>query len=108
MAKKIERTWKQKDGKSIPISQMEDSHLANALKMMARTWAEAHLSKVTSSILFKDLSNEAKRRGFQITFLAKPITHNGRLEYVDVFIPTPRSRLAAGFFPTDWDSRPQE
>jgi hypothetical protein len=108
MAAKRQDEWKQKDGKVIKISTMHDEHLANSLKMIARQWAEGnYVSKVTGNIWFKALALEAQKRGFRITHLKEPVKINGRMEYVDVYIPPPSSKIAANFFPTDWDSRPQ-
>lgn len=104
MAKANEGTWKRKDGKRINIVDMSDSHLANALRMVGRTWQD----KVKLNTNFKSLSAEARKRGFQISFLDPPIQMNGREEYIEVFIPTPRSKLSPMILPTDWDSRPQE
>src|SRR5271166_2318821 len=73
--------WKQKDGKVIKISTMDDSHLANSLRMIARQWAEGNYStKVTGNIWFKALALEATKRNFRITHLKTPIKVSGRME----------------------------
>ncbi len=109
MAKKLDGIWKQKDGKQIKIGDMSDQHLANSIRMITRAWADSkYLGKVTSNLHYKALVAEAKKRKFQITLFDTPFLLNGRKEYVNVFIPQPLSRISAGFFPTEWDSRPQE
>lgn len=110
MAKKYEAVWKTKDGKKIEVATMEDSHLSNAIKMVCRSWGECgKLDKLKTNVTYKPLLDEAKKRKFVLIFNSSPnMMSNGRKEYVDVFIPSPRSKIAAGFFPTEWDSRPQE
>ncbi len=109
MATKKQDEWTQKDGKAIKISTMDDAHLANAIRMLGRDWAaKKRIGKLSTSLLFKALSVEAKKRHFKVTILTKPVLINGRNEYVDVVVPTPESQIASYIFPTDWDSRPQE
>lgn len=102
-------SWKQRDGKTVEIADMTDTHLANALRMIGRTWGTSkYLGSVTKNSHFKSLSAEAKKRNFVITLLDKPKLIHGKKEYIDIFIPPPRSKIMANFFPTDIDSRPQE
>src|SRR5208337_3522445 len=109
MAQRKQDEWTQKDGKAVKISTMDDAHLANAIRMLGRDWvAKKRVGKLSSSLLFKSLSVEAKKRNFKVTILTTPVQVNGRNEYVDVYIPTPESQIASYIFPTDWDSRPQE
>lgn len=111
MTKKTEGIWRQSDGKVLKVAEMSDIHLSNAIKLVVRAWSESgYLGSVSRNTNYRNLTSEANKRGFKITLLIKPVTINGRKEHVDVFIPipTPRSKIAPSFFPTDWDSRPQE
>ncbi len=109
MAQRKQDEWTQRDGSAVKISTMDDAHLANAIRMLGRDWvAKKRIGKLSSSLLFKALSVEAKKRNFKVTILTKPVLINGRNEYVDVIIPHPSDQIASYIFPTDWDSRPQE
>lgn len=107
--KKAAQVWKLRNGNEILLADMEDSHLDNAIKMVARNCHKrGYLGEMTTDKSFIKLVDEAKRRKFKVSILNTPIQKDGRYEYVDVWIPTPRSKLAAGFFPSDWDSRPHD
>lgn len=107
--KKAAQVWKLRDGSEISLADMTDPHLENAIKMVARNCHKrGYLGEMTADRSFLKLVDEAKRRKFKVSILNTPIQKDGRYEYVDVWIPTPRSKLAAGFFPSDWDSRPQD
>ena len=107
--KKTQPMWKCRDGREILISKMDDLHLANSIKMIVRQWhARAFIirGKLMDNKPLVNMLNEAKRRKFQVHFRDDcPYDKDGRLEYVDVILPNPRSRLDIGYFPTDWDSR---
>ena len=110
--KQIEaKTWKQRNGKLIELTKMEDEHLANTIRMVARNChRESYLGDMRQDKSFIKLVNEAKRRKFQITLLNHPTVVDGRKEYVDVFIPKqfPTMKISASILLSDWDSRPQE
>jgi hypothetical protein len=107
--KKKQGEWRTKDGRLIPIEKMTDEHLANSIRMIVRHWV--HVTKPgyqPKSSHYNDLIYEAKKRNFIITILITPTTLNGKTEYAEISIPTPSSKIKAGFFPTELDSRPQE
>lgn len=111
MAKKdsIENEWKKRTGEKISISSMDDNYLANSIRMMARKLIETNYQRAFNTIVPYDaLSSEARKRGFKITILKEGYTLKGRKEYAEVLIPSPDSKLLAGFLPGDWESRPQE
>src|ERR1700722_1193573 len=83
--KQIEaKTWKQRNGKLIELTKMEDEHLANTIRMVARNChRESYLGDMRQDKSFIKLVNEAKRRKFQITLLNHPTVVDGRKEYVD-------------------------
>jgi len=102
-------TWRTKDGREIVLSAMTDSHLANAIKMVARNCHNAKYNgKMETDSTYKKLAAEAKKRNMRITILNPPVEQHGRMEYVDVFIPTPRTKLSPILIPSDWDSRLEE
>lgn len=107
--KKEQEIWKCRDGKEIPVPKMEDTHLANSIRMIARNWFSSPLSRNTDIKKNKSLQKlliEAKKRKFTIEFCPNsPYEKDSRKEYVRVVLPDPRSRLDIGFFPPDWDSR---
>lgn len=105
------KTWKQRNGVLIELSKMEDPHLVNTIKMVARNChKESYLGKMISDKSFIKLLGECKRRKFQVSILNTPITVDGRREYIEVFIPhtLPLMKISASILPSDWDSRPQE
>lgn len=105
------KTWKQRNGVLIELSKMEDSHLANTIKMVARNChKESYLGEMISDRSFIKLADECRRRKFQVSILNIPITVDGRREYIEVFIPHtfPLMKISASILPSDWDSRPQE
>lgn len=108
MAPRKKRTdvWKMRDGREILLTSMSDNHLANAIKMVARNCHKpGYLGKMQTDNSFKKLVREAERRKFIISTLNTP----NQNECVNVYIPPhTRSKISAGFFPSDWDSRPQE
>ena len=110
MAAQREYVWRMRDGKLIKTADMTHSHLANALRMVARTWRKGgHTTKtLMKNPSWKELSAEASKRRFHITYLEHPTTLNGKEEWVEIHIPSPRSRIAAAFFPADIDDRFQE
>lgn len=102
--KKKHATWKCRDGRDISISKMEDIHLCNAIKMVARNCNKpGYLGDMSKDKMFIRLRNEARTRKFQV--IIRVYEHNSRTEYVDVIMPSPRTRLDISYFPTDWDSR---
>lgn len=104
--KKAHEMWKMRDGREIPVSSMEDNHLVNAIKMVARNCnKESYLGDMRENPLFKKLVGEARKRKFQIYILNTPITIDGRKEYVDVLIPHPQSHISPRILDTGWDSR---
>lgn len=103
------KTWKQRNGVLIELSKMEDSHLANTIKMVARNChKESYLGEMISDRSFIKLADECRRRKFQVSILNTPITVDGRREYIEVFIPhtLPLMKISASILPSDWDSRP--
>ena len=110
MGVKRENVWRMRDGKFIKTADMTHSHLANALRMVARSWrAKGHTVKtLMKNSNWKELEREAHKRRFHISYLDTPTTLNGRTEWVEIHIPSPRSRIAAAFFPADLDDRLQE
>jgi hypothetical protein len=89
--------WRKKDGQLVKITDMEDTHLANAIRMLGRT----HGANVLSYKNFQLLYGEAKNRRFQIFINTKPKLINGREEYIDVYIPTPSHRLSLSLIPSE-------
>lgn len=110
MAAKRENVWRMRDGKLIKTADMTHSHLANALRMVARNWnTRGHTVKtLMKNSNWKELESEARKRRFHITYLDHPTKLNGKDELVEIHIPSPRSRIAAAFFPADLDDRLQE
>jgi hypothetical protein len=105
--KKEAETWRTKGGQVLDLTTLETRHLSNSIKMVARNGMKSsYLGDIKSDKLFLKLTKEARRRGWKVTFLKSPIEVDGRKEYVDVWVPTPRSKLAAGFILSDLDSRP--
>lgn len=101
--------WTMKDGTRIPYKDMLDNHLANAIRMVARSLHKpSYLGIPHKDSKFKALCEEARRRKFTVTLLSKSITINGREEYADVRVPSSLSKLSPLLSPTDIDSRPQE
>lgn len=122
MRRQEEAIWKTKDGKEIPLKELSDMHLANALKMVARnritgwankqetTYERGHnlQSLLLKNPSFKKLYHESMTRKFQITFLDK--THDNIRDQdiqncIEVFVPPPKSKLDPRYTPSDWDSR---
>lgn len=105
------KTWKKRDGTLMLLTDMDDAHLANTIRMVARNCnKESYLGDMADDSSFKKLLAECRRRKFQVTILNTPITIDGRKEYVDVFIPTqsPVMKVAASILLSDWDSRSEE
>lgn len=111
-------TWRTKDGRDIPLGELSDNHLSNAIKMVARNRIRSYTTKPkdtergydTLSLLmknssFKKLYDEARKRKFNITVPANPDSISSGDHFLDIFIPIPMSKIAPGFFPTDLDSR---
>lgn len=108
MAKK-EATWTTRFGTKVSISSLNDHHLANVIKMVARNCHSSnYLGEMARDSTYKNLIAEARHRKIHIIILKDPIIVNGRKEYVEVIIPSDRSGIATGFFPTDFDNRPQD
>ena len=100
---KTKTSWRQRDGSLISIDKMTDNHLANAIRMVVRQWNVK--GKRPTSTNFEMLYAEAKKREFKFRFSQEPLTLNGKTEYVDIYIPGPQSKVLAGFFPSELDSR---
>ena len=109
MATKVNPVWRMKDGKEIVCKTMEDRHLINAIKMVARNGMKpSYLGDFKSTGMWKKLVSEAKRRGWKVTHLSTPNEIHGRKEWVDVWTPTPRSMLSINMHISEWDSRLDE
>lgn len=109
MPKKTVVLWRTREGHEISLEKMEDTHLVNAIKMVARNCNKtSYLGDMKDDSNFKKLLKEAKRRKFKVSILNHPVSKDGRLEYVDIWTPIPRSKLSVSMRPTDWESRPME
>lgn len=112
------QTWRTKHGSEIPLAELTDTHLCNAMKMVARNCMRSHttlpmrgnISQSVEYILtrnptFKKLYDESMKRKFKTTFLAAYPDRLKQIESIEVSIPSSESRLAPGFLPSDFDSR---
>lgn len=57
-----ELVWKTSEGKAIPISKLEDSHIVNIYRMRQR-WAKRRKKKLVYDNVFQAVILEGKRRG---------------------------------------------
>jgi hypothetical protein len=105
MPKKIPPSWRQKSGNLIAVEDMSDIHLANAIRMMVRMWSTIRPGEAPNHSKYQVLAYEAKRRGFIITIHTTPFILNGKSEFAEIHIPTGLSKIVAGFFPSELDSR---
>jgi hypothetical protein len=103
--KKPKTDWRNREGKLIPVDRMTDSHLINAIRMVARTWHKSHPGKIPPTENYQMLYQEAKKRRMQIKLLTSPIQVNGKTEWIDIYVLPAQCKLAPGFIPSELDSR---
>lgn len=56
-------TWNARDGRKIPISNLDDAHLISIIRMLERKFKARKFKKRTKNSKYYILINEAKRRG---------------------------------------------
>lgn len=103
---KSDGIWHTREGREIALDKMEDTHLANTIRMVARARGPKMDLKKDKSL--SKLVGEATKRGWIIKPLPSPINNHGRQEWVDVILPSPASKLHNYMHISDFDSRLEE
>lgn len=109
MARRLEKnaSWRMRNGHEIKLVDMTDNHLANAMRMVARSHHKSggHYETLFRNKSFDNLLKEGKRRGFKVSSSPLPVVHNNKVEYVEIYIPNAMAKISHLFFSSDHDSR---
>lgn len=54
---------------------------------------------------YKELLIEANKREFNISYLEKPKSLEGKSEWVEVILPSSHSKISSSFFPVELDTQ---